>query len=412
MTLREAEPQAYEWFRSYGRSWARWYGDLARRLGGLVLRMLSMVAVPLIMTSLVTGVMALGHAETLGRMFARTLLYYVATSVLAICTGLLFVNLIQPGLRGVEHLAHRTDDVGVSGSLVEVLFQQLEAMIPANPIGAIAEGNYLSIICFSLLFAIFAMIVGGRTEELMRDFFRAAFQVMMAMTMAIIKLAPLGVLLLMTYVTATHGLDVFRSLFWYMLTVVCALLFHALITLPLILRLLGDRKPFLFAKAMSPALLTAFSSASSNGTLPLTLANVEGRAGVSNRVSSFVLPLGSTINMDGTALYEAVAVLFLAQLYHGFNLPISQQIIVATTALLASIGAAGIPHAGLVMMAIVLQAVGLPPEMQGIVIAVDRVLDMLRTSVNVWSDSCGCAVIARFGRAAPLQAGPVGDGDG
>ena len=152
---------------------------------------------------------------------------------------------------------------------------------------------------------------------------------------------------------------------------------------------------------MSPALLTAFSSASSNGTLPLTLACVEERAKISNRVSSFVLPLGATVNMDGTALYEAVAVLFIAQLHFGESLPLSQQIIVAITALLASIGAAGIPHAGLVMMVIILQAVGLPVEMQGIIIAVDRVLDMCRTSVNVWSDSCGCAVVAHFEGAGP-----------
>ena len=144
---------------------------------------------------------------------------------------------------------------------------------------------------------------------------------------------------------------------------------------------------------MSPALLTAFSSASSNGTLPVTLTSVEQRAGISNKTGSFVLPLGATINMDGTALYEAVAVLFIAQMHYGYNLPLSQQIIVAITALLASIGAAGIPHAGLVMMVIILQAVGLPLEMQGIILAVDRVLDMARTSVNVWSDSCGCAVV-------------------
>ncbi|HRX79342.1 MAG TPA: dicarboxylate/amino acid:cation symporter, partial [Pirellulaceae bacterium] len=183
---------------------------------------------------------------------------------------------------------------------------------------------------------------------------------------------------------------------WYMLTVACALAFHAMITLPMIVKFVARRDPMEFAKAMSPALLTAFSSASSNGTLPLTLASVEDRAGVSNRVSSFVLPLGATINMDGTALYEAVAVLFIAQLYHGHNLPITEQILVAFTALLASVGAAGIPHAGLVMMVIILQAVKLPVEMQGIIIAVDRVLDMCRTSVNVWSDSCGCAVIAHY----------------
>ncbi|MCA9224856.1 MAG: dicarboxylate/amino acid:cation symporter, partial [Planctomycetales bacterium] len=172
-----------------------------------------------------------------------------------------------------------------------------------------------------------------------------------------------------------------------------------------IVKFVAKRSPLEFARAMSPALLTAFSSASSNGTLPLTLTSVEQRAGVSNRVSSFVLPLGATINMDGTALYEAVAVLFIGQLYRGEMLPLSQQIVVALTALLASVGAAGIPHAGLVMMVIILQAVGLPVEMQGIILAVDRVLDMCRTSVNVWSDSCGCAVVARFEAAG--SSGPV-----
>ena len=178
-----------------------------------------------------------------------------------------------------------------------------------------------------------------------------------------------------------------------MLTVFVALVFHACITLPLILRLLARRSPWQFARAMSPALLTAFSSASSNGTLPLTLDCVETRAGVRNRVGSFVLPLGATINMDGTALYEAVAVLFIAQLHFGHDLPLAQQAVVCFTALLASVGAAGIPHAGLVMMAIILQAVGLPAESQGIILAVDRVLDMARTSVNVWSDACGAALV-------------------
>ena len=178
-----------------------------------------------------------------------------------------------------------------------------------------------------------------------------------------------------------------------MVAVALALGFHAVVTLPAIVWFFARRNPLAYAKAMSPALLTAFSSASSNGTLPLTLSCVEHRAGVRNRTASFVLPLGATINMDGTALYEAVAVLFIAQLHFGEMLPLSQQIVVAITALLASVGAAGIPHAGLVMMAIILQAVGLPAESQGIILAVDRILDMMRTSVNVWSDSCGCAVV-------------------
>jgi Na+/H+-dicarboxylate symporter len=391
---------AFELFQQYGRSWSRWVGDAAQRLGGLFLRMLQMVAVPLIATSLVTGVMGLGHADRLGKMFLNTLLYYVSTSMLAIITGLTMVNIFRPGLRGGV-IKEAGDSANVSGNLGEVLFAQVETMIPSNPIGAFANSNFLSIICFSLAFAIFALIVGGKTNEIVREFSSAAFEVMMAMTMAIIKLAPLGVLFLMLYVSATQGIDVFKSLFWYMLTVVFALLFHAMVTLPLIVKFVACRSPFQFFKAMSPALLTAFSSASSNGTLPLTLANVEERGGVSNRVSSFVLPLGATINMDGTALYEAVAVLFIAQLHYGFNLPLSQQVVVAVTALLASIGAAGIPHAGLVMMMIILQAVGLPVEMQGVIIGVDRVLDMFRTSVNVWSDSCGCTVVARLEASTP-----------
>ena len=199
----------------------------------------------------------------------------------------------------------------------------------------------------------------------------------------------------MLAVTATEGISIFGTLGWYMLSVACALAIHAVIVLPMILRFVAQRNPLQYARALSPALLTAFSSASSNATLPLTLTCVEQRAGISNRVGSFVLPLGATINMDGSALYEVVAVLFIAQ-FSGHDLSVAQQVVVAITALLASIGAAGIPHAGLVMMVIILQAVGLPTESQGLIIAVDRVLDMCRTAVNVWSDSCGCAVVARL----------------
>jgi Na+/H+-dicarboxylate symporter len=198
---------------------------------------------------------------------------------------------------------------------------------------------------------------------------------------------------------------VFEALAWYLLTVALGLSVHAFVTLPLLVRLMARRSPWKYFQAMSPALLTAFSTASSNGTLPLTITCVEERAGISNRISSFVLPLGATINMDGTALYEAVAVLFIAQV-SGHELGFAQQVIVAFTALLASIGAAGIPQAGTVMMVVVLSAVGLSVEYVGLILAVDRVLDMYRTSVNVWSDTTACAVIARFeeGSAVPVPA--------
>ncbi|MFM8415277.1 MAG: dicarboxylate/amino acid:cation symporter [Planctomycetota bacterium] len=372
---------------------ANLWGRRFQRLGGLFLRMLKMVAVPLVVTSLASGIMGLGGAARLGRMFGRTLTYYVVTSLLAIVTGMAAVAIIRPGLGGQPRPGAGAAAPLAGGGLADVLFQQVESLIPANPFAALAEPDFLSIIAFTLAFAIFALRVGGEAAAWVQRAADAGFAVMMAMTHAIIRLAPLGVFCLVAATTATQGADVFRSLAAYMLTVALGLVVHGCITLPLIVRVLARRSPWQFARAMSPALLTAFSSASSNAALPLTLDCAESRAGIRNRVGSFVLPLGATVNMDGTALYEAVAVLFIAQLHFGHDLTLAQQAVVCVTALLASVGAAGIPHAGLVMMAIILQAVGLPAESQGIILAVDRVLDMGRTTVNVWSDACGAAVI-------------------
>ena len=216
---------------------------------------------------------------------------------------------------------------------------------------------------------------------------------MMKMTGVIIKLAPIGVFGLMVKIVAKTGFSAFVPLLSYMSVVAGGLLIHALITLPLVLALVAKVNPLQFFRNMSDALTTAFSTSSSSATLPLTITSVQKKAGVSNKITSFVLPLGSTINMDGTALYECVAAIFIAQAY-GIELSFMQQLIVVMTALLASIGAAGIPMAGLVMMSIILNAVGLPLEGVGLIIAVDRVLDMMRTTVNVWSDSVGTITIA------------------
>ncbi|MEM9828667.1 MAG: dicarboxylate/amino acid:cation symporter, partial [Planctomycetota bacterium] len=388
-------PEAAALYLAEGQSYAKAIGGWFNKLGGLFLRMLKMVAIPLIIASLMSGIMNLGGGQGVGRMFSRTLIYYLCTSMLAIMTGLAMVNILRPGL-SMDQVNAVANDVKEAKPLQDVLFEQVEAMIPANPLAALAEPNYLSIIAFTILFGLFTLRVGGATADAIKAAAETVFSVMMAMTTAIIALAPIGVFFLIAAITATQGLDVFLLLGKYVIAVAAALAVHACITLPLILWLVAKRNPLHFAKAMSPALLTAFSSASSNGTLPLTMSSVEQRAGVSNKTGSFVLPLGATINMDGTALYEVVAVLFIAQLHFGVNLPLSGQIVVALTALLASVGAAGIPHAGLVMMAIILQAVGLPAELQGIILAVDRVLDMGRTAVNVWSDSCGCAVVDAY----------------
>jgi proton glutamate symport protein len=391
--LREHRPELADLLPRSRAAPANLWGQRFQRLGNLFLRMLKMVAVPLVVASLASGIMGLGGAAHLGRMFGRTIGYYLVTSILAILTGLLAVNVFRPGLGGAPRQVAAADEIAPGSGLADILFQQIENLIPENPFAAIVEPNFLSIIAFTLAFAIFALRVGGDVAARVHRAADAGFAVMMAMTHAIIRLAPIGVFFLVAATTATQGAAVFVSLSAYMVTVAVALAVHAAVTLPLILRFVARRSPWQFARAMSPALLTAFSSASSNGTLPLTLDCVESRGGVRNRVGSFVLPLGATINMDGTALYEAVAVLFIAQLHFGHDLPLAQQIVVCVTALLASVGAAGIPHAGLVMMAIILQAVGLPAESQGIILAVDRVLDMGRTAVNVWSDSCGAAVI-------------------
>ena len=386
-------------------SYARQVGQWCRRIGGLFLRLLQMVSVPLIVASLASGVLGLAGGASLGRMFSVTLSYYVATSLLAIITGLLVTNLINPGI-GTQLRLDVAHAHVAPASISEVLMGQIETMIPTNPIAAIADSSFLSIISFTIVFCVFALQVGGAPLVRFRELADDTFAVMMRLTTAIIRLAPWGVFLLMIYVTATQGVAVFQALGWYFVTVLLGLSWHAAISLPLIVWLLAGRSPLALARAMLPALLTAFSSASSNATLPLTLNNIEKRAGVSNRVSSFVLPLGSTINMDGTALYEAVAVLFIGQLAYGGDMTLADQVVIAVTALLASVGAAGIPHAGLVMMVIVLQAVNLPLEYQGIILAVDRVLDMFRTSVNVWSDCCGTTVVERWTHSETAAAQP------
>jgi Na+/H+-dicarboxylate symporter len=273
-------------------------------------------------------------------------------------------------------------------------------MIPTNIFDALSSADMLAIIFFAIMIGFFIPRVQSEYSSFMINLFNAIFEVMMKLTSFIIMFAPIGILGIVTGVVADQAADkaklvsMIEHLGIYMLTVLSGLAIHIFITLPLILKLVGKVNPFLHFKAMSLPLITAFSTSSSSATLPLTIEAVENNAGVSNKISSFVLPLGATINMDGTALYECVAAMFIAQAY-GIELGFVQQLIVVVTALLASIGAAGIPMAGLVMMSVVLTAVGLPLEGVGLILAVDRILDMCRTTVNVFSDSCGTVVIAK-----------------
>jgi len=269
-------------------------------------------------------------------------------------------------------------------------------IVPTNIFEAFSKGQMLSIIFFSILFGYFITRVADKYRLFLSNFFNATFEVMMKLTNFIIKFTPLGVFGIVAVVVAeqTELMQLAKSLGAYMLTVVASLAFHSIITLPLILKIGFKANPWQHFQAMRSALLTAFSTSSSGATLSLTMSCVKENCGVSNKISGFTLPLGATINMDGTALYELVAVFFIAQAY-GIELTFLETSIVVATALLASIGAAGIPMAGLVMITIILTAVGLPLEGVGLILAVDRILDMFRTSVNVWSDSCGAVVIAK-----------------
>jgi Na+/H+-dicarboxylate symporter len=268
-------------------------------------------------------------------------------------------------------------------------------IIPENPFEAIASGDVLPVIFFSILFGYFITRLSDKPKLQLGNFFQAAFEAMMKMTRFVVWSAPLGVFGIMARIIAKAGFGAFKSLGIYFLVVLLGLLIHALINLPLILRLVAKVKPFRHYKGMPTALLTAFSTCSSIVTLPLTMHAVTANSQVSRKVASFTLPIGATVNMDGTALYECVATIFIAQVY-GIELSFGAQMLVVITALLASIGAASVPMSGLVMMSIILKAVGLPLEGVVIILAVDRILDMFRTTVNVLSDSVGAVVVARL----------------
>ncbi len=371
-------------------------------LGSLFLRALKMVIVPLITGSIITGVAGAGSGRGLGRLFTRTFAWYVTTSLIAILTGLLLVNLIQPGLKGGvpvgPELGLTLQDPSLAAQLQDKsagdLVGIIQRMVPVNPVAAAAEGQMLPLIFFCLLFGIAIGGLGPEHRAAQLRFWESLFEVMMVITGWVIMTAPVGIFGLMAKVTAGSGFAAFVPLLKYGATVLAALVIHAVVTLPVLVRTVGRLPAGRHARNMLPALLTAFSTRSSSATLPLTMDRIENGAGVSNRVTSFVLPLGATINMDGTALYECVAALFIAQAY-GVQLGLVSQFVVVLTALLASIGAAGIPAAGLVMISIILDAVGLPLEGIALILAIDPVLDMCRTAVNVWSDSCGAVVVAR-----------------
>ncbi|MDI9347571.1 MAG: dicarboxylate/amino acid:cation symporter [Methylacidiphilales bacterium] len=365
-------------------------------IGALFLNGLKMVVVPLIVSSIITAVIGVNGRE-LGTIGVKALVFYFITTALAVGTGMVLVNLIGPGINAPtelrELLSASSAPSGVGAASRDLSSFFLD-MVPDNVVLAAVQGEFIGLIFFSFLFGIFASQLQGKSYTSLYDFWHASQLVIMRITQWVLTFTPIGVFALIAKVIAGSGLSAFVPMVAFFVTVVIGLCVHFFITQSLLLFFLSRINPVKHLQAMSPALFTAFSTASSLGTLPVTLTCVENRVGVSAKIARFVLPLGGTVNMDGTALYECVAVIFIAQLL-GIQLTIATQITIAILALLTSIGVAGVPAASLVAISLIMSSVGLPLEAMGLLLITDRILDMMRTTVNVYGDSVGAAIIAK-----------------
>ncbi|MEX1111287.1 MAG: dicarboxylate/amino acid:cation symporter [Chthoniobacterales bacterium] len=379
-------------------------GSVVTFAGDLFLRLLQMIVVPLVFTSILTSVARLGRDQAFARLGWKTVAFFTTTTVLAAVVGLVVFNVVQPGKVAPEVSAALRASVpesvgevreGLTGKSTGDLADVIRRAVPVNLFAAMSDNReMLAVIFFALLFGFYSGRLPDGRREAFQGFWENANEVMLAITHAIMRVAPFGIFALIARTVQDSGGAALGPLALFFLCVAGGLLFHLFVTLAILMRVFGGFRPWAHYRAMAPALLTAFSTASSSATLPVTLECLEKNAKVSPRIAGFVAPLGSTVNMDGTALYECAVVLFIAQLY-GVSLDWSQQMLVVVLALLTSVGVAGIPAASLVAIVIILQALGLPLEAIAIVMATDRVLDMMRTAVNVFGDSCGAAVIAR-----------------
>ena len=363
-----------------------WFGSLFKQL-------LLVIIYPLVLASMVVGVVNLGDVRKVGRLASAGLAWFFTTTGLAVVLGIIMVNVFKPG-EGVDlALAQETPEHLAERGFGEFFLEMLKNTFK-NPFDSLAGGDVLAIIAFGLLLGAVTSTLGDQGKPV-AEFFRSLNTVMMKLTDWVMYLAPIGVFALLTEVIALQGFDAVTALASYCGVVVGALLIHGVLVLPLLGWALGGVPPWTFFAGIRKALMVAFSTASSAATLPITMECCEEQLGVEPKVSGFVLPLGATVNMDGTALYESVAAIFIAQVY-GIELDLGQQVLVFITATTAAVGAAGIPGAGLITMTLVLTAVGLPIEGIGLILAVDRLLDMVRTTVNVAGDATGAVVVNRW----------------
>ena len=372
-------------------------------VGDLFLRLLKLIVLPLIVVSIVSGIQAIGDPNQLGRVGWRTIVYYMATTLAAVTLGIVVVNVIQPGV-GLN-LAVEGEAALEPTPILEVF----RDIIPPNFFAALSKGDMLPTIFVSIIFGL-ALLLAGTAGEPVRRVFDSLNVVIFKIVDWVMATAPVGVAALLVSTILDPGLSDVGTFFYnlgsYTLAVIAGLGVHGFLVLPLILLVVTGRKPHEYIRALAPALLTAFSTASSSATYPITRECTIDGAGVDRKSADFVLPLGATINMDGTALYEAVAAVFIANAI-GFELTFADQLVIVLTATLAAIGAAGVPSAGLVTMIIVLESVGLPAAGYGLVVAVDRILDMCRTTINVWGDAVGAAVVDHWAYGRPQPPGPL-----
>lgn len=387
--------------------WLKDAGDI------ILIRPLKMLLIPLVFTSVVAGITSIGNPSRLGLLGGTTLVYYFSTMFIAVVIGATLVTTIQPGnlpAEDTQFLIQYATEHGppkiietAPTELGSVWLNIVKQVIPDNVFAAAVQGNPLPIIAFSIFFGLAMMLVGEKAKPVV-EFMNALFAVVMKLVMWVIWITPLGVFLLVAWTIGVLGGDIIAKVLMYMLVVFAGLAIHGFIVLPIILTLFGKTNPYQFMWQMRPALMTAFGTDSSSATLPVTMETAENEGGCSKKASGFVLPLGATVNMDGTALYEAVAVIFLFQLMD-IHLTFVQLAVVALTATLAAVGAAGIPSAGVITMVIVITAVNtslgdsdkqLPLAMVAIIIAVDRIVDMCRTTINVWGDAVGAKIITRI----------------
>ncbi|HEX2166044.1 MAG TPA: dicarboxylate/amino acid:cation symporter [Longimicrobiales bacterium] len=385
-----------------------WLQDLLQLIspiGTVFIRLIMMIVIPLVVASLILGTASVGDLRKLGRLGGKTVVIYLATTAVAVTIGLLLSNLVRPGARidpttrdtisaaWADDAAGRMTLAAEKPSVTETLVN----MIPSNPFASASNGDLLPLIIFSIIFGAALTLIARDRRDMVLTFFNGVNDTVMVMIDWIMKLAPYAVFVLVGSVVSRFGLDLLQSLLIYALVVAGGLLLHVLITYGSLVKFVVGMSPVTFAKRIMEVPLVGFSTSSSSATLPVTMETAQEKLGVSRETSSFVLPLGATINMDGTALYQAVAVMFIAQIY-GVPMGVGEQLTIVLTATLASIGAAGVPSAGIITLILVLQSVGLGGQTQAgiaLILGVDRILDMLRTAVNVTGDLTVAAVVAR-----------------